>query len=90
MAFPTAVNSQVSDSITQVNTEVIGVSPAIATGNLMVATGQALSNTAHNATNNQNQAYVTMQTNTTQSLSTLFSVDTSSTGIAIKRIEAVR
>ena len=31
MAFPTAVNSQVTDSVTQANTKVLGDSPAIAT-----------------------------------------------------------
>ncbi|WP_334161299.1 RebB family R body protein [Phenylobacterium sp.] len=36
-----------------------------------VATGQALSNAAHNATNNQQQSYVTMQASTTQGVATL-------------------
>lgn len=66
MAFPTAVNSQITDSVSQVNTKVLGDAPAIAMGNLFVATSQALSNAAHNATNNQQQSYVTMQASTTQ------------------------
>ncbi len=82
MAFPTAVNSQITDSVSQVNTKVLGDSPAIAMGNLFVATSQALSNAAHNATNNQQQSYVTMQAATTQGVSTLLSVDTASTGAA--------
>jgi Killing trait len=82
MAFPTAVNSQVTDSVSQVNTKVLGDSPAIAMGNLFVATSQALSNAAHNATNNQQQSYVTMQASTTQAVSTLLSVDTASAGKA--------
>jgi len=89
MAFPTAVNSQVTDSITQVNTKVLGDSPAIAMGNLFVATSQALSNAAHNATNNQQQSYVTMQASTTQAVSTLLSVDTASSGVATRRILSV-
>ncbi|MGH8447272.1 MAG: RebB family R body protein [Solimonas sp.] len=86
MAFPTAVNSQVTDSTTQVNTKVLGDAPAMAMGNLFVATGQALSNAAHNATNNQQQSYVTMQASTTQAVSTLLTVDTASTGAATKQI----
>jgi hypothetical protein len=86
MAFPTAVNSQITDSISQVNAKVLGDSPAVAMGNLFVATGQALSNAAHNATNNQQQSYVTMQASTTQGIATLLSVDTASTGIATKDI----
>jgi len=86
MAFPTAVNSQITDSVSQVNTKVLGDAPAIAMGNLFVATSQALSNAAHNATNNQQQSYVTMQASTTQGVSTLLSVDTASTGVATTEI----
>jgi len=86
MAFPTAVNSQITDSITQANTKVLGDAPAVAMGNLFVATSQALSNAAHNATNNQQQSYVTMQASTTQGVSTLLTVDTASTGIATDKI----
>jgi len=88
MAFPTAVNSQITDSVSQVNTKVLGDSPSIAMGNLFVATSQALSNAAHNATNNQQQSYVTMQASTTQGVSTLLSVDTASTGVATAKIYA--
>ncbi|XVJ70264.1 MAG: glycerol-3-phosphate dehydrogenase [Rhizobacter sp.] len=86
MAFPTAVNSQITDSVSQVNTKVLGDAPAIAMGNLFVATGQALSNAAHNATNNQQQSYVTMQASTTQAVATMLSVDTASTGVATGRV----
>jgi hypothetical protein len=88
MAFPTSVNSQITDSVTQSNTEVVGSSPAIAMGNLYVATSQALSNAAHNATNNQQQSYVTMQASTTQAVSTLLSIDTATTGVATSQIFA--
>jgi len=86
MAFPTSVNSQVTDSVSQVNTKVLGDAPAVAMGNLFVATSQALSNAAHNATNNQQQSYVTMQVSTTQGVATMLAIDTASTGIATERI----
>jgi hypothetical protein len=86
MAFPTSVNSQITDSTSQVNTEVVGGSPSVAMGNLFVATSQALANAAHNATNNQNQSYVTMQASTTQGVATLFAIDTASTGVATAEI----
>jgi len=88
MAFPTAVNSQITDSVSQVNTKVLGDSPAIAMGNLFVATSQALSNAAHNATNNQQQSYVTMQAATTQAVSTMLTLDTATTGEAATKIFA--
>ena len=86
MAFPTAVNSQITDSVSQVNTKVLGDSPAVAMGDLFVVTGQALANAAHNATTNQQNAVVTSQAATTQAVSTLYSLDTASTGVATATI----
>jgi hypothetical protein len=74
MAFPTAINSQITDSVTQANTKVLGDAPAIAMGNLFVATSQALSNAAHNATSAQQQSWVTAQAATTMSVTTLYSL----------------
>ena len=76
MAFPTAVNNQITDAVTQANTKVLGDAPAMAMGNLFITTSQALSNAAHNATNNQQQSYITMQASTTAAITTLLSVDT--------------
>jgi hypothetical protein len=84
MAFPTAVNSQITDTITQA-TPVAGA-PAIAMGNLYLATSQALAIAAHNATNAQQQSYVTMQAATTQAVATLLTIDTVSTGKATNEI----
>jgi len=86
MAFPTHVNSQITDSITQANTQVLGDAPAVAMGNLYQATAQALANAAHNATMAQQQMYVTAQAATTQGVALLYSLDTASTGIAVKKI----
>lgn len=88
MAYPTAANSQITDSVTEVNTQVVGVAPAQATGELYVATSQALSNAAHNATTNQQQATLTSQVANTQGVSTLYSIDTASTGKATSEIFA--
>ena len=86
MAFPTSLNSQITDSVTQVNTKVLGDAPAVAMGNLFQATGQALSNAAHNATTNQSQVNVTSQASMTQAVATLYAVDTASTGVATAKI----
>jgi len=67
----TTVNEQVTDSVTQVNTKVVGETPAMAMGNLLMSTSQALSNSAHNATNNQQQAGVTIQAATVQGINSL-------------------
>lgn len=86
MAFPTAVNSQITDAVTQSNVKVLGDAPAVALGNLYQATAQALANAAHNATTAQSQSNVTAQAATTMGVATLYSVDTASTGIATKDI----
>ena len=80
MAFPTSINSQVTDSVTEANTKVIGDAPAISVGEVFIATSQALSNAAHNATSNSQQAGLTIQASTAQGLAMLFSVDIASTG----------
>jgi len=86
MAAPTALNSQITDSVTQVNTKVEGESPALSSGELMVATSQALSNAAHNATTNQMNMHPSSQATMTQGVSTLLSIDTASTGIATQAV----
>ena len=88
MAFPTAVNSQITDSVTQANTKVLGDAPAVAMGNLYQATAQALSNAAHNATTSQQQTNITAQAATTQGVATLYAIDTASTGVATSKIFA--
>ena len=86
MAFPTAVNDQITDSVMQPNVQVLGTAPAIAMGNLYQATAQALANAAHNATMAQQQMFVTAQTATTMGVALLYSLDTASTGAATKKI----
>ena len=88
MAFPTSVNDQITDSVTQANTKVLGDAPAIAMGNLFQATAQALANAAHNATSSQQQTNITAQAATTMGVTTLYSIDTAATGIATQKIFA--
>ncbi len=86
MAYPTAVNDQITDSVSQVNTKVLGDSPAMAMGNLFMATSQALANAAHNATSAQQQSNITAQAATTSGVTTLFSIDTASDAVGTRRI----
>jgi hypothetical protein len=86
MAYPTAVNNQITDAVTQANVKVLGDAPAIAMGNLYQATAQALSNAAHNATIAQQQMNVTAQAATTMGVAVLLSLDTSTLGKATQAI----
>ncbi|CAH7338954.1 conserved hypothetical protein [Vibrio chagasii] len=67
------VNDAVTDSLTQVNTKVLGDVPAMATGNLFVATSQALANSAHNMTNTVQQNQLVGNATTVQGVNALFS-----------------
>lgn len=89
MAFPTAVNSQITDSITQTNLKVLGDAPAIAMGNLYQATAQALANAAHNATTAQQQNNISAQAATTMGVATLYSLATAATGKAVEEVDSV-
>jgi hypothetical protein len=86
MAFPTAVNDQITDAVTQGSVKTLGDAPAVAMANLYQATAQALANAAHNATYAQQQANILAQAATTQEVAILYSLDVASTGKATKTI----
>ena len=65
------VNEQITDSITQVNTKVVGETPAMAMGNLLLSTSQSLATAALNATGANQQAGITMQAATVQGINSL-------------------
>ena len=61
MAFPTAVNDQITDSVTQANVKVLGDAPAVALASLYQSTAFALSLAAQNAASAQQQANILAQ-----------------------------
>ncbi len=74
------VNEQITDSVTQVSTKVVGETPAMAMGNLLMSTSQALGTSAHNATAAQQQAQITMQAATVQGVNSLMAIGSSVIG----------
>ncbi len=80
------VNEQITDSVTQVNTKVVGETPAMAMGNLLMSTSQALSNAAHNATAAQQQAQITMQAATVQGVNSLMAIGSAVIGRAAEGV----
>ena len=87
MAFPTNVNSQITDAVTQANVKVLGDSPAVAVSNVYQATGQALANAAHSATAHMAQTWVTAQAATTSGVASLLPTSEAAIGSATRRIE---
>lgn len=86
MAFPTPINNQITDAVTQANVKVLGDAPGIAMDQPFQATAQALVNAAHNATSAQQQAAINAQAATTMEVTTLYAMDTASDGIATSKI----
>ena len=73
MAFPTSVNSQITDAVTQTNVLVNGSMPAVAVGSLQLSTAQALGLAALNAAFAQQQSYITAQASTAAAVATILS-----------------
>lgn len=69
MAFPTAVNSQITDAVTQNNTSVLGDAPAVALGNLYQFAAQSVGLALQNAASAQQQMAVLQQAVTTLAVS---------------------
>lgn len=75
MAFPTAVNDQITDSVTQTNLQAVGTSPSVSLGTLYQGKAHALSLALLNATAQQQQTAITAQASTTAAVAMLLGVD---------------
>lgn len=69
----TAVNSQITDAVTQANVKVLGDAPAMAMGSLYQTIGNSIAMAAANAVYAQQQANITYQAATTLGVTKLFS-----------------
>lgn len=72
MAEPTAVNSQVTDAITQTNVKVLGEAPAMAMGNVYQTMAHSLGLMFENAVNAQQQMNIAAQAATNQGVIQLY------------------
>lgn len=88
MSMPSAVDSQITDSVAQANVSVLALTPAFAMAQLYQATTQALANVAHNATLMQQQLNVTAEAVTTMSVSLLYSIESGATSTATQSVFA--
>ncbi len=72
MASSTAVNSQITDAVTQANVAALGLSPAVAAGVLYQAVAQAAGNAALNATSAQQQGNILAAATTATGVSLVY------------------
>ncbi|MDO6708356.1 RebB family R body protein [Photobacterium sp. 1_MG-2023] len=78
--MPNTVDGSITDSVTQVNTKVLGDTPATAMGNLMLPVSQSLSVAAQNLVTSQQQANVMYQAATVQGINALMNTGDAVTG----------
>ncbi len=86
MALPTAVNGQITDSVTQANTEVLGASPAMGMGAMYQSLGHSTGILFENAVGSQQQLSIAGQSATNQGVIQLYSVNTMAGAVATNKI----
>lgn len=86
MAFPTAVNSQITDAITQANAKVIAESPAMAMGSLYQAIAHSTGLLFENAVAAQQQQNTLAQAAANQGVMQIYSVDTTAAAGATEKV----
>lgn len=82
MAFPTAVNDQITDSITQAGGAVLGVAPAMALGNVYQTMAHATGLMFENAVAAQQQQNTLAQAAANQGVMQIYSLDTTAAAAA--------
>jgi len=86
MAYPTFVNNQITDAVTQSNVTTLGQSAAVATSNLYQAASSALANAVQNATFGQQQTNTVHQAATAQGVNLIYAVDTEAIADASEKV----
>ncbi|MCC4622511.1 RebB family R body protein [Xanthomonas cassavae CFBP 4642] len=89
MAFPTAVNQQVTDAVTQSNVKVVGEAPAMAMGSIYQAMAQSSGVLFQNAVAAQQQQTTLAQAAANQGVMQVYNVDTTAAaGAGAKNAQA--
>lgn len=86
MAFPTAVNSQITDAVTQSNVKVVGEAPALAMGSIYQTLAHSTGILYANAVAAQQQMNTLAQAATNQGVIQIYSIDTTTTGGATDKV----
>src|SRR5437588_2486325 len=86
MAIPTAVNGQITDSVTQANVKVLGDAPAMAMGAIYQSLGHSTGILYENAASAQQQLAIAAQAATNQGVIQIYSIDTMAGAVAASKI----
>lgn len=86
MAFPTAVNSQITDAVTQSNVKVVGEAPAIAMGSIYQSLAHSTGILFENAVAAQQQMNTIAQAAANQGVIQIYSIDTTAAAGATDKV----
>ncbi|MGO1000463.1 RebB family R body protein [Lysobacter sp. CA196] len=86
MAFPTAVNNQITDAVTQSNVKVIGEAPAFAMGSIFQAAAHSTGILFENAVSSQQQQNSLSLAAANQGVMQIYSVDTTAAAGATEKV----
>jgi hypothetical protein len=86
MAYPTPVNDQITDAVTQSNVKVLGDAPAMAMGTIYQSLAHSTGILFENATSSQQQLGITAQAATNQGVIQIYSLDTMAGAVATSKI----
>lgn len=86
MAFPTAVNDQITDAVTQSNVKVIGEAPAFAMGSIFQAAAHSTGILFENSVSSQQQQNSLSLAAANQGVMQVYSVDTTAAAGATEKI----
>jgi len=86
MAFPTSVNDQVTDAVTQSNVKVVGEAPAMAMGSIYQTMAHSTGILFENAVSAQQQQNTLTQAATNQGVMQIYSLDTTAAAGATEKV----
>lgn len=86
MAYPTPVNDQITDSVTQANVKVVGDAPAMAMGAIYQSLAHSTGILYENSVGQQQQLAIAAQASTNQGVIQVYSIDSMAAGVATSKI----
>ncbi|PPU20638.1 RebB family R body protein [Xanthomonas arboricola] len=86
MAFPTSVNDQITDAVTQSNVKVIGEAPAMAMGTIYQSMAHSTDILFQNAVSAQQQQNTLSQAATNQGLMQIYSLYTTASAADVEKV----
>ncbi|MBB1061517.1 RebB family R body protein [Marilutibacter spongiae] len=86
MAYPTAVNNQITDAVTQSNVKVVGESPAMAMASMYQTMAHSTGILFENAVSAQQQQNTLSQAAANQGVMQIYSLDTTAAAGATEKV----